>query len=67
MGYSTAFVLVLWALGLGAVFGSIIGITLLTIQGASRRAAIPFGPYLALGTMIVVLLTPHLVTLTLSA
>jgi leader peptidase (prepilin peptidase) / N-methyltransferase len=65
--FATAFVLVLWALLVGAVLGSIIGISLLTIQGASRRAPIPFGPYLALGTIVVVLLTPHLVTATLNA
>ena len=40
---------------------------MLTVQGASRRTPIPFGPYLAFGTMVVVLFTPHLVTLTLSA
>jgi leader peptidase (prepilin peptidase) / N-methyltransferase len=66
-GYATAFVLVLWALLVGAVLGSIVGISLLTIQGASRRTPIPFGPYLALGTMVVVLLTPHLLTAALKA
>lgn len=65
-GYATSFVLVVWALLVGAVAGSIIGIVMLTVQGASRRTPIPFGPYLALGTMAVVLLTSHLVTQTLS-
>ncbi len=66
-GYATVFVLVVWALGIGALAGAIFGMVMLTAQGASRRAAIPFGPYLAFGTMVVVLFTPHLVTLTLSA
>ena len=65
-GYATVFVLVLYALGIGAIVASVVGISLIAIQGMNRRTPIPFGPYLAFGTMVVVLLTPHLVTLTLS-
>ena len=67
LGVGTAFVLVLWALGAGAVTATVVGAVMLGIQGRNRRTPIPFGPYLAFGTMLVVLLTPHLVTFTLSA
>ena len=66
-GYATVFVLVLWALGIGAVAASVLGITLIAIQGINRRTPIPFGPYLAFGTLVVVLFTPHLLNLKLSA
>jgi leader peptidase (prepilin peptidase) / N-methyltransferase len=65
--YLTAFVLVVWALLIGAVLGSVVGVTMLVAQGRSRRTPIPFGPYLAVGALTVVLLTPHLVSLTLNA
>ncbi len=65
--YATVFVLVLWALGLGAVAASVLGILLIAVQGMNRRTEIPFGPYLAFGTLTVVLLTPHLVNLKLTA
>jgi leader peptidase (prepilin peptidase)/N-methyltransferase len=58
-GYLEAFVLVVWALLIGAVLGSIIGLILLSVQGVSRRAAIPFGPYLAIGAIVMVLLAQH--------
>jgi leader peptidase (prepilin peptidase)/N-methyltransferase len=67
LGAGTAFVLVLWALLVAAVVASLIGAALLVVQGRSHRTPIPFGPYLALGTMLVVLLTPHLVNFTLGA
>jgi len=67
LGVGTAFVLVLWALGAGAIVATIVGAVLLGVQGRSRRTPIPFGPYLAFGTLLVVLLTPHLVTFSLSA
>jgi leader peptidase (prepilin peptidase)/N-methyltransferase len=66
-GYATVFVLVLWALGLGALAASLLGVTLLAIQGRSRRTPIPFGPYLAFGTLLVVLLSPHLINFKLNA
>jgi leader peptidase (prepilin peptidase)/N-methyltransferase len=65
--YTTVFVLVLWALLVGAVLGSVVGVTMLVVQGRSRRTPIPFGPYLAVGALTLVLLTPHLVSATLYA
>jgi leader peptidase (prepilin peptidase) / N-methyltransferase len=64
--YAAVFVLVVWALGIGAVTASVVGLILIAVQGLNRRTPIPFGPYLAFGTMLVVLLSPHLVTLKLS-
>ena len=46
---------------------TVVGAVMLGIQGRNRRTPIPFGPYLAFGTMLVVLLTPHLVTFSLSS
>jgi leader peptidase (prepilin peptidase) / N-methyltransferase len=66
-GYVTAFVLVVWALGIGAVAASVVGISLMAIQGLKRRTPIPFGPYLAFGGLFVVLLSRHLITLQLNA
>jgi leader peptidase (prepilin peptidase) / N-methyltransferase len=67
LGVGTAFVLVLWALGAGAIVATVVGAVMLGFQGRNRRTPIPFGPYLAFGTMLVVLLTPHLVTFSLSS
>ena len=39
---------------LGSVFGSIIGIMLIMIKGRDRGSLIPFGPFLALGTVITI-------------
>ena len=55
----TAFAVVLWAMLVGFVSGSVAGVVLLATRG--RNAAIPFGPFLAFGTAVVVLLAPHLV------
>ncbi len=65
--YVTAFVLVVWALGVGALAASVVGMTLMAIQGLHRRTPIPFGPYLAFGALLVVLVSPHLITLKLNA
>ena len=45
--YLTTFRLVLWAMLVGFVIGSVVGIALWAIRG--RNAAIPFGPFLAFG------------------
>ena len=45
--YTAAFGLVLWAMLIGFVIGSIIGMVLLAIRRRSKQ--IPFGPFLALG------------------
>ena len=47
--YLTTFRLVLWAMLVGFVIGSVVGIALWAIRG--RNAAIPFGPFLAFGAL----------------
>ena len=50
----------LWAMLIGFVAGSIIGMVLLAIRRRSKQ--IPFGPFLALGAVVAVLLSSGLVT-----
>ncbi|PRX98460.1 prepilin peptidase [Allonocardiopsis opalescens] len=56
-------------LGLGAVlygafagflFGTVVGVVLIALGRATRRSAIPFGPYMIIGTLAVVLASPLL-------
>jgi leader peptidase (prepilin peptidase)/N-methyltransferase len=60
--YPAAIGLVLWAMLIGFVAGSIIGIVLLAIRRRSKQ--IPFGPFLALGAVVAVLLSSGLVSQT---
>ena len=62
--YSGALVLVLWCMLVGFLSGSVVGIVLLVRRGRSRH--IPFGPFLALGCLTVILLAAHLTTVALS-
>jgi leader peptidase (prepilin peptidase)/N-methyltransferase len=57
--YTSAIGLVLWAMLIGFVAGSIIGVVLLAVRKRSKQ--IPFGPFLALGTVAAVLLSSGLV------
>ncbi len=61
-GYAQAIALVLWAMLIGFVSGSVVGVVLLAMR--KRSAPIPFGPFLALGTVIAVLLSEGLVSRT---
>ncbi len=45
----------------GFLYGSVIGIALIVFGGRGRRQHIPFGPFLAAGTMTFVLVGNHLV------
>lgn len=58
--YTASIGLVLWAMLIGFVAGSIIGIVLLAVRRRSKQ--IPFGPFLALGTVVAVMLSSGLVT-----
>src|SRR5690606_24430142 len=51
-------VLVMWAMLAGFGLGSVIGVAILVIRGRSQ--AYPFGPFLALGAVAVILLAPDL-------
>ena len=43
---------VLLVIFIGAFLGSIVGLFLIIIQKKSRKSTIPFGPFLAVGTLI---------------
>jgi leader peptidase (prepilin peptidase) / N-methyltransferase len=58
--YAAAIGLVLWAMLIGFVAGSIVGMALLAIRRRSKQ--IPFGPFLALGAVVAVLLSSGLVS-----
>ena len=53
---------VLGGLFAGFLFGAVIGIVLIVVGGRDRRQHIPFGPYLAAGTMTFVLAGDQLVS-----
>jgi leader peptidase (prepilin peptidase)/N-methyltransferase len=57
--YLTAFSLVLWAMLIGFLGGSVIGVIAFIVR--RKSAPIPFGPFLALGTVAAVLLSEGLV------
>jgi leader peptidase (prepilin peptidase) / N-methyltransferase len=57
--YATALALVLWAMLIGFVGGSVIGVVMLILR--KRSTPIPFGPFLALGAIAVALLSEGLV------
>lgn len=56
----TALALVLWAMLLGFIGGSIVGVAMLVVR--RRSQPIPFGPFLALGTIVAVLASTSLVS-----
>ncbi|WP_334142831.1 prepilin peptidase [Rhabdothermincola sp.] len=56
----TAIGLVLWAMLLGFIGGAIVGMVMLAVR--RRSQPIPFGPFLALGTIIAVLASSSLVS-----
>lgn len=55
---SQALALVLYAMLLGFVLGSVAGVAVLVARG--RSASYPFGPFLVVGTLVVVLLSDRL-------
>lgn len=57
-GALEVFVLVMWAMLLGFGLGSVIGIGVLVVRG--RSTPYPFGPFLALGAVLVMLAAPSL-------
>jgi leader peptidase (prepilin peptidase)/N-methyltransferase len=63
--YAGAAYIVLWAMLIGFLAGSVMGIAMLMAR--RRSTPIPFGPFLALGTITVVLIGQHLVSITLNA
>ena len=63
--YEGVLALVLWAMLIGFVSGSVVGIVALVNRRKSNP--IPFGPFLALGCLTVVLIGQNLVSITLAA
>ena len=55
MGLLLGWKQVLLSLFLGSLLGSLVGFTLVMLKVVSRKDAIPFGPYLALGALIAAL------------
>jgi len=53
---------VLVALFIAFLFGSIAGVYMMLVQGRSRKAKIPFGPYLAIGAVLAVFLGEMILT-----
>ncbi len=51
---------------IGAVTGSLAGLALMALKGGTRKSMIPFGPFLALGTLVVLYYGDTLVDLYLS-
>jgi leader peptidase (prepilin peptidase)/N-methyltransferase len=60
MGAATGFPLVFIALFCGIIVGGIVAIVLLVSGKKGRKQAIPFGPFLALGTMATLLWGPQM-------
>lgn len=57
---------VLLIIFIGALSGSVVGIALMALKGGTRKSMIPFGPFLALGTLLVLYFGDDLVRLYLS-
>ncbi len=57
---------VLLIIFIGALSGSVVGIALMALKGGTRKSMIPFGPFLALGTLVVLYFGDDLVRLYLS-
>ena len=55
MGAAAGFPLIFVALFVGIILGGVVGILLLALRKKGRKQAIPFGPFLAVGTMTALL------------
>jgi leader peptidase (prepilin peptidase)/N-methyltransferase len=58
--YVDALALVLWAMLIGFAVGTVFGVVLLAAR--RRNRPFPFGPFLALGTVVAILVSTSLVT-----
>ena len=55
IGLATGFPLVFLAIIMGAILGGIVAVALVVAKKRKRRETIPFGPFLALATMVTLL------------
>jgi len=62
MGAATGFPLVFVALFCGVMIGALIAVVLLASGKKGRKQGIPFGPFLALGTMATLLWGPQMLS-----
>ena len=58
--------IVLPGLFFGFVAGAVVGVAMMTFDRAGRRTAVPFGPFLALGTVVAIFVGQHFVDLVLA-
>jgi leader peptidase (prepilin peptidase)/N-methyltransferase len=58
--------IVLAGLFFGFVAGAVVGVAMMAIDRAGRRTAVPFGPFLALGTLVAIFVGQHFVDLVLA-
>ena len=58
--------IVLPGLFFGFLAGAVVGVVLMVFDRAGRRTAVPFGPFLALGTVVAIFVGQHFVDLVLA-
>ena len=58
--------IVLPGLFFGFIAGAVVGVAMMAIDRAGRRTAVPFGPFLALGTIVAIFIGQHFVDLVLA-
>jgi leader peptidase (prepilin peptidase)/N-methyltransferase len=58
--------IVLPGLFFGFVAGAVVGVAMMAVDRAGRRTAVPFGPFLALGTIVAIFVGQHFVDLVLA-
>jgi leader peptidase (prepilin peptidase)/N-methyltransferase len=63
LGYLRAPGLVLLGMFLSFLIGSIIGVIVMRVGGGGRKTQVPFGPFLALGTVVAIFVGDPLVDL----
>jgi prepilin signal peptidase PulO-like enzyme (type II secretory pathway) len=58
--------IVLPGLFFGFIAGAVVGVAMMAFDRAGRRTALPFGPFLALGTVVAIFVGQHFVDLVLA-
>jgi leader peptidase (prepilin peptidase) / N-methyltransferase len=58
--------IVLPGLFFGFIAGAVVGVAMMAVDRAGRRSAVPFGPFLALGTVVGIFVGQHFVDLVLA-
>lgn len=47
---------------LSFIFGAVVGVLLMVFDSADRKTALPFGPFLAVGTLVTIVLPPSVLS-----